>query len=228
MNRVMNVMKMHTKDKWGWFFVPWIILFFSFFINLIIGIISGGKSPIYTGGLASIYIYMFVAGLVSITQMFQFAIGLSVRRKDFYLGTAGLFISLSSAIAIVLFILSVLEKVSGSWGVNLHFFHLPYLSDGSVIEQLLINFVLMLNMFFLGSMISSVFQRFGSKGILILLGAIGIVVTILSFLCTYYEWWSDIFQWFTQHSAFEITMWTVPVIAVYMLVSYAFLKKATV
>lgn len=228
MNQVMGVMKMHVNEKWGWFFIPWMILFFSFFVNLSIGYFIGDKTPIYTGGLASIYCYMLVLGILSLSQMFQFALGLSVRRKDFYLGTAGVFIVVSAGIAIILFILSVLEKVSGSWGVNLHFFHLPYLNDGSAIEQIVINFVLMLNMLFLGFGISSIFQRFGRIGLLTFFGALFLVITLSSFLSTYYEWWGDIFHWFVHHTSFELTLWSIPMVIVYMIGSYLLIRKATV
>ncbi|MBS4175344.1 hypothetical protein [Bacillus sp. FJAT-49736] len=227
MNSIVPVMKMHTKEKWGWFYLSWIILLFSFSINLIIGIVTSGTEPIYTGGMASIFIYMLAAGIGTL-QMFQFAIGLSVRRKDFYFGTTGMFISVSAANSIVLLILSIVEKVSDSWGVSLHFFHLPYLNEGSLIEQFIIYFILMMNMLFLGFVIASIFLRFGRNGLLVFFGAVFVIITAVSFVLTYFEKWGIFFHWIAGHSAFELSLWMIPVVLLYMIVSYLLFKRATV
>lgn len=226
MNQITDVMKMLVKDKWL-FFLPWVFLFSSFAVNLIIGFLTGGET-IYTGGIATVYIFMLVASITFLVQMFPFALGLSVRRKDFFLGIAGMIVMISLEIAIALYLLSLVEQWTGAWGVNLHFFNLPYLNDGSAIEQLLINFILMLNMSFLGVTVSSVYQRFARNGMFIFFGAIGLIFTVGSFLCTYFGWWLDVFHWLSDHTAFTLVMWTLPLVIIYMLISYLFLRKATV
>lgn len=228
MNPITNVMKMYAKDKLTWLYLPWLILFFSFTVNLVIGFLTGGKEAIYTGGVVSIFIYMLVMGMVLLIQFFPFAIGLSVRRTDFFLGTVVTTVIVSAGSSIVLLLLSFVEQWTGAWGVKLHFFHLPYLNEGSVIEQLLIYFILMLNMIFLGLCISSVFRRFGGSGLIILFAIVFVLGSIGSFLCTYYGWWLDIFYWLSDHTAFTLSMWTVPLIVIYILVSFLFLRRATV
>lgn len=228
MNQITNVMKMHAKDKWSWIYIPWIILLSSFAVNFFIGVLTGGELPIYTGGISSIYIYMLVIGIIVLAQMFPFALGLSVRRTDFFLGTSGMIIMVSALIAIALFLLSQVEQWTGAWGVNLHFFHLPYLNDGSFIEQLLIMFTLLLNMGFLGFTISSIYQRFRRNGMFVFFGAIVLIFSALALLCTYYGWWMDIFHWLSNHTAFELAIWTVPVTIIYILVSFGLLRKATI
>jgi len=47
--------------------------------------VPGGGS---TGGLASRYIAVLVIFIQAVTQMFPFALGPSLSRRDFYLGTA--------------------------------------------------------------------------------------------------------------------------------------------
>jgi hypothetical protein len=66
MSRVVGVMKMHSRDKWAWFIVPWLVMLSSFIVNLIISAFI--NDPVYTGGIASIYIYMFVAGIIILAQ----------------------------------------------------------------------------------------------------------------------------------------------------------------
>ena len=159
MNRVAGVMKIHTKDKWSLYLISSIVLGSSFIVNLITAMVTGGKEPIYTGGVASIYVYMFVAGIIVLAQMFPFALGLSVRRTDFYLGTAFMIGVINAVTALVLLLFAFIEQKTEGWGVNLHFFHLPYLNDGTIIEQFVIFFIILLHMSFLGFLIASVYQR---------------------------------------------------------------------
>ena len=93
MNRIVNVVALQTKDKFSWFLLPWIIVGSSFVINIIIAILIGGKSPIYTGGMSSIYIYMLVVGGLCVAGPFPLALGFSARRRDYYLGTTALAIA---------------------------------------------------------------------------------------------------------------------------------------
>lgn len=229
MNRILNVVALMTKDKMSWFFLPWIIVGSSFVINIIIAILIGGKSPIYTGGMSSIYIYMLVVGALCVAGPFPLALGFSARRRDYYLGTTGLAIAISAAWATVLWVLSIIEgHLIPNWDLDLHFFHLPYLSDGSPLAQLWVFFVAMLLMFFLGFVPASIYQRFGRTGMYILFGAAGLFVTLFSFFSTYLTWWPSIGTWLVHQTALDLAWWLVPVIAVCALASYMLLRKATV
>ncbi|MCH5585242.1 hypothetical protein MK805_09700 [Shimazuella sp. AN120528] len=223
MNHITGVMNMHFKAKW-WFFIPWIITFLIFGSNLVISFLIG--VPIsYPGSIAPTCISLLVIAIVIVIRMFPFALGLSVRRTDFFLGATSIFAVISAGFAIVLFLFSLVEQWTGGWGTKLHFFHLSYLNDGSVIEQLLTSFVFMLNMCFLGVVIGSIFQRFGRTGLLIFFGTVFVVATIGSLI---YGWWVDIFHLFIQHSAFELAIGSIPLVVIYILASYVMLRKATV
>ncbi len=90
---------MHWKDKWSWIYIPWVILLFSFVVNLFIGVLTHGEENITSGRISSIYIYIFVCSLIVQGQSFPFALGLNVRRTDFFAGTSlmGLLVSAASA-----------------------------------------------------------------------------------------------------------------------------------
>lgn len=193
MNRIVDVMKILVKDRFLWFYLPWMILLLNFVVNFVTGVFIGEEQPQYSGGIASLYLAMFIIAIVVIMQMFPFALGLSIRRTDFFLGTTGLTFIVSAAVAVVLLFFSQLEQWTHAWGVNVHFFHLPYLNEGTLIKQLLIYFVLTLNMMFAGFTISSVYQRFNRNGMFILFGAAFLVASVGSLLVTYYGWWIDMF-----------------------------------
>jgi hypothetical protein len=228
MNPVMSVMRMHLKEKFLWFILPWIIVMSSFLINLGIAVIVPMEEGLYTGGLSSIFIYMFVAGIVGLAQTFPFALGFSVRRTDYYWGTAIVVLLASALNSLILVILSVLEKASEGWGTGLHFYHLPYLSDGSVVERFWIYLLLFLFMYFAGFGISSVYRRFGRSGMYAFFIVLSLLVTIAAFICTYYAWWDDIFTWFLQYSALDLANWTMVPAAACLLLSYWLLRRSTV
>ena len=228
MNRVANVVAIYTRDKFSWFYLPWIIVGISFSINVIIAVLVGGKAPIYTGGLSSIYIYMLVAGSIAVAGTFPFAIGFSGRRTDYFLGTAAIAAATSAAWALLIWLFSFIEgNLFKNWGVDLHFFHLPYLSDGSLLGQFWVYFTVMLMMFFLGFTPASIYQRFGRMGMYTLFGVSGLLISILSLLSTYWNWWGAIGNWFVQQTAVDLAWWTLPISGICALASYALLRKAT-
>jgi len=229
MNRVNGVVKMYFRDRWSLLFLPWIIVGSSFLVNLVIaGFLD---EPLYTGGLSSIYVYMMVMGIVSLAQTFPFAIGMSVRRKDFFAGTLIVQVVIGLAIAIVLLLLASLEnKGIEGWGVGLHFFHLQYISEGSLLHQLWFNFSIMLHMIVSGFTIASIFRRFGKTGLYVFFIVLMLLLTIGGFLITYNEWWDNIGRWLETNppSAAVLATWCLPVTIVYWLVSYAMLRRATI
>jgi len=109
MNRIIGVMKTQLQDRFGWIFLPWIIMLSSFTVNLIIGSTMGDES-FYTGGLASIYVYMLVLGIMSVVQTFPFLIGFGVRRKDYFWGTSLSICAVSFVSAFALWLLGYVES----------------------------------------------------------------------------------------------------------------------
>ncbi|TDF92744.1 hypothetical protein [Paenibacillus piri] len=229
MNRVNGVIRMHLRDKGSLLYMPWLILCFSFVVNLIIGAMMREDHGLYTGGISSIYIYMLVIGIITVSQTFPFALGMSIRRKDYFWGTTAVIVGTSALSSVLLLLLGFAEsELTGGWGVHLHFFKLPYLNDGSAFAQLWISFALQVHMFFLGFVISSVHRRFGKTGTWILALVMLLVGTVGSFACTYYGWWLPMFGWIAAHSAFQLTLWIFALAIVYAIASYSLLRRATV
>ncbi|ETT45374.1 MULTISPECIES: hypothetical protein [Paenibacillus] len=227
MNPTAGMLKMHFRDKWLWLYTPWVILLSSFLVNVIVA--SFIQEPIYTGGLVSIFIYMLITGILILVQTFPFALGLSQRRTDYFIGTSLMAIITSATYSILLYLLAIIEsKLTGGWGLELHYFHLPFLNDGNAMEQLWMYFVLFLNMFFLGLMISSIFRRFGRSGLFIFSGVTFILCSLGVLLMTYNQWWVDLFNWFAGYTAFELALWSMPLTVVYALLSFLMLRRATV
>lgn len=225
--RMTGVLKMHWRDKTVWIYVPWVVLLFSFAINVIIGILTKGQENINSGGIASIYVYMFIAILIVQAQTFPFSLGMSIRRTDYFMGTALMCLLVSAGSSFVLFLLSVIENMTDGWGVNLHYFALPFMKDLSPIARFGVFFVVMTYMFFLGFVISSIHRRFGKTGLYVFFTAILLLGSIGSFAMTYYERWMDLFKWIAHHDQL-LYVWMIPFIILYALISYGLLRRATV
>ncbi|MGZ9586542.1 hypothetical protein [Paenibacillus marinisediminis] len=231
MNRASGVLKMHMRDKFSWYMLPWMIMLFSFFVNLIIGFFikySASETFFITGGISSIFVYMLIIGMVSLSQSFTYTLGMGVRRTDYFKGTMAMVGIVGAATAIALAVLAKIEiDLTGGWGVQLRFFNLPYLNDGSFIEQIVVYFSLLVNLFLFGFVIACLYRRFGGWGVIGLCLGLLLITSIGSFVMTYYELWGQAFEWFIQYSAVQHSIWLLGAAVIYAIFSYLMLSKST-
>jgi len=232
MNRIASAIVMHARDRVTWFVLPWSVLGSFFAVALFIVLLRIGanlRGPIYTPGLAGIYIIMLVGGISTVGGTFPFAVGFGTRRRDYLLGTVAMAGAVSAAWAIPLVLLSLIEaKGIKNWAVDLHFFHLPYFSDGSPLQQFWVSFALLLAMCLLGMLLGSIYYRSGRTGIYIALGIAFLLLSLFVVVSSYWSWWGAIFGWLAQQTAAGLAWWLVPLMALSALASYALLRKATV
>ncbi|SFF21190.1 hypothetical protein SAMN05216378_5486 [Paenibacillus catalpae] len=226
MNRIANVIKLLNRDKHTWMTVPAGILGSSFIVNVIIGFGSG--IAIYTGGLSSIFIYMLVLGIIVLPQTFPFAISFSIRRTDYFIGTVLNAILSSALVTLILMILAAIEDATNGWGVQLHFFNLPFLTDGNLAQEFLTEFILLLTMFLLGFAIGSVFRKFRAIGLFVTSLAAMIVTTLLVVLATLNNWWEPIWNWLQEITAFELSLWLLPIALCFAILSFLLIRRSTV
>lgn len=260
MNRIASVLVMHARDRVTWFLIPASVLGAGFAIVLLLAVILdvllGGKTPVYTGALAVFYFVVLIGGATTVSGTYPFAVGFGTRRKDYLLGTLAWGAALCAAWAILLGLLSLIEaNAIKNWGVGLHFFHLPFFSDGSPLRQFCwsyyndmycaqsdpnylrgglplgqfwVSFALLLFMYLLGLLLGSIYQRFGRVGEYIFFGIAFLLLSVFLLVSIYWNWWGAIFGWLAQQSAATLGLWLVPLLAFFALASYALLHKATV
>ena len=127
MTRIINVVRLHFVNRLTYIVLPWIILGSAFLITIAIwlilrsvGVNTGANGieggPQVSGALMSIFIYLLVAAVMSINFTFPFALGFSVTRREFYLGTALAYAITSAINAIALTALAAIEQATGGWG----------------------------------------------------------------------------------------------------------------
>ncbi|SEG66020.1 hypothetical protein [Paenibacillus sp. UNC499MF] len=226
LQRLSGIMSIHYRNKVLWLYVPGGVLLGNFIVNYVVSRLTGSVE-IYTGGLASVFVCLFIGGILTAAQTFPFALGFSVRRTDYYKGTLLMFAGVSVLTALLILLFSLLEVWTGDWGSSLHFFHLPYLSDGSVFEQFVIFLSLLLYNLSAGFGIGSFQRRFGGKGTFILMAALFLMITVTAFLCTANGWWSAIFAWIAGHTAVQLALWLFPFTLIFAAASYFLLRRAS-
>lgn len=226
MTRTWRIYQMHMRDRWLWHIVPLLIIGLSFIVNWMISLLM--QDVFYTGGYASMFIYIFIIGILLIPQTFPLAIGLGTTRKDYFLGTLLHSLTMGALTSLILVLLGLLELATDFWGSGLHFFQLPYLHDGPVWVQFLIALLLYLFMFHGGLVIASLYRRFGGKSVLgsILLGIIAL--TVATYYLSRAELWEGVIGWFAKQTALDLALWTFPFTVLAASASYLMLRRSEV
>lgn len=110
----------------------------------------GGTEPYHTRGLATIYVFLFVAALLSITRALPFGLALGVSVRTYYLGTVALAVTLAFVYGLALTVLEAIEQATGGWGASGRFFRVPWILDGPWYVPWLTSFVVLAALFSTG------------------------------------------------------------------------------
>ncbi len=206
MRQAVQVARIQTVNSLSTLGMPWGILVLAFIANLIIfgmasGIPTDSRS---TGAIMSIYIVTLIANLQTMTQVFPFAVGLSVTRRAFFAGTGLLIAAQSLASGVLLTLLLELEQATGGWGLQLQFFGLPFLLQSNWFAQVLVYTAPFLLIAFVGIAVGTVFKRWGQNGMFVLSVSAIVVVTGLAVLITWQQWWDAVGSFFTDTSGLAL------------------------
>jgi hypothetical protein len=177
-------------DRITYVALPWAILAFSFLINLAIAALApqppGG---IYSGGLVSIYVFLLICGVLSMTRELPFGLMLGISRRSYYLGTALLVLALGVAYGLALTALQALERASGGWGYSLHYFRVPWIMDGPWYQSWVTSFVLMVLFFLYGMWYGLVYRRWNLVGLLTFVVAqLLVALAVVAVLALTHSW----------------------------------------
>src|SRR5215831_9817577 len=171
MKTLVNVARYHLVDRLTYLALPWGIMAFSFLVNLVIATVLPSPQGDYTGGLVTIYIFLFVCGALSMTRSLPFGLMLGVSRRRYYLGTALLIAALGVVYGLGLTVLQAVERATGGWGTGLHFFRVPWIMDGPWYQTWLTSFVLLVLFFLYGMWYGLVFRRWNVLGLVVFIAA---------------------------------------------------------
>jgi hypothetical protein len=207
MNRVLDVVRVQAFNWRGIVAWPLGILAFTLALNIAIFGAIGDAAPAegrVTGALSSIYIVMFVAHLQTMTQVFPFAIGLSVTRRAFFAGSALVVVAQALFFGLVLLLLEQVERATGGWGVGVRYFGLPFVIQENPFAQWLVYVVPFLAVSAIGVFLGVVFKRWGQTGMYVLTITLGVLLAGFAIVVTWQRWWPSVGSFFTGQSTFAL------------------------
>jgi len=205
MKTLVNVVRYGLADRTTYLWLPWAILGVSFLINVAISAQLPAGQGDYTGGLLTIYAYLFVCGALTMTRSLPFGLMLGVSRRSYYLGTALLIAALGVVYGLALTVLQALERVTNGWGVGLHFFRVAWIMDGPWYQTWLMSFVLLVLFFLYGMWYGLVWRRWNLIGLVSFIAAQLVVVLVVVIAVSKTSSWSAFGHFFATITAPTLT-----------------------
>jgi hypothetical protein len=230
MNRVRQVARLQMP-AWpqivGW---TWSVMAVTFGINLLTFMANYDPTDgvTNTGGLASLCGGAIGMASLSVTQIFPYALGMSVTRREFYLTWSLLAVVQSVIYALVLYLLNAVEQATGYWGMGMRYFGLPFMDDANPVLLLLGYAVPMLAVTHLGILLGTLYLRWGTTGVLASLTLVFTALGLAAALITWTRQWHAIGRWLLDQSPTALLAgWPVLVAAAFAVGGYRLIRRAT-
>jgi hypothetical protein len=229
MNTLVNVARYHLVDRLQYVGLPVGITLFAFLVNLaVFSVLPTEQAENYTGGLSTLYVFMFVCGTLSMTKSLPFGLALGMSRRSYYLGTVLLVLGLSALYSAGVAIFQAIEAGTGGWGLSLNFFRVPWLLDGSWYTTLLTSFVLLVLMFVYGMWYGLVYRRWAVPGVVVFAAAQVLLLLGAVFLLTWTDSWPRLGHFFTSLTVTGMSAVLALTACVAALGGFATLRRITV
>ena len=202
MNRVLTAARLNLVHPLVTLGMPWLIAGISFAINLAIWHLTpaGAQDGGFTGGVLALYITAMIVYLQAVTQLLPFAMGVSLSRRTFYLGTTLLAVVHSLAYGVAIAVLASIEGATNGWGGDMSFWAPGPLVVDNFALQVLVSGAPMLAFLAVGIGIGVISKRWGPSGVWVL--SIGSMVGLggLAVLLGWIGAWPAIGRWLVDQS----------------------------
>jgi hypothetical protein len=136
-----------------------------------------------------------------VARALPFGLSLGLSRSSYYRGTALLAIGLAAVAGVVTTVGQAIERSTGGWGMNMGFFRVPYILNGSWYTTWLVSFVILTLLFTYGMWFGLIYRRGNLLGLATFVAAQVTVLVIGALAATWTHAWHDIGHFFTALSA---------------------------
>ncbi|TYL53838.1 hypothetical protein [Agromyces mariniharenae] len=233
-HEIWRIVRLHTVNPSIFFGVPWIILGGAWAVTMVIALILRGAGISdaedgfrYSWAVLSPQWYLIVVGVQAVAYTFPFALGFGATRRDYWLGTAAMFLFVSIEMAAAIATLVQLEILTGGWWIGAGMFDALWYGQNGWLVDFYTTFSLQLLVLFIGASITTVFMRWRMKGMMILLfGAIAVVLALIAGL-TFTESWPAVFDWFGNIGIVGVFTVLLSLAAVCAVAGYLVIRRAT-
>ncbi len=228
MNRAVGVARMQLINKWTYLGIPAVIIAGSFLLSVAIwALIPDSAGVKYSGAGQAVMWYFFGLGIQALTLSFPFSQGLSISRRNFFIGTLSLFTLLAAVISGLYVVLGVVEGATNGWWLQGRMFGLAWVTGQTVFVQWFFYFVLMMFLFLLGFWAATIYKRWQATGVLVICLGIGILLVGAVALATWQGWWPAVGAWILTLTPLSTGLLALGLVALLGVGSYLTLRRAT-
>jgi hypothetical protein len=210
MNRVLAAARLQLVHPLVILGVPWMVGTVSFAINWavwrIVDIRSLEGDDGVTGGVLALYITVLVVFVQAVTQLMPFAMGISLSRRSYFLGTCLVGVGMALGFGVALALLDAVESVTGGWGVGLHFWTPSLLDVDGFLPQVAASGAPMLALIAAGVGMGVVSKRWGPNGVWGLVISSIVVLGAAAALVTWMGAWLDLGRWLADQSLMTLAV----------------------
>ncbi|QDP95204.1 hypothetical protein FOE78_04105 [Microlunatus elymi] len=228
MSYVINVGRMQLVNRYTFLVVPLIIMFSALAIVILIGaILVPGSQSFYTGAGQAPLWYFFASGIQALVLTFPFSQGLSISRRNYFIGTTVTFALLALAFSLLFYLLGLIEKVTDGWGVHGYVFALPWVTSGPWYATILFIWLLTLLIFMIGFFGATLYKRFRMTGLMIASFAATLALIVVAGFFTLTHNWGAFARWAGDQTTLSVSWPAAVAILVMAAASYLALRRAT-
>ncbi|GAB2615145.1 hypothetical protein GCM10009696_21040 [Kocuria himachalensis] len=227
-HRTLNVVRLQFVNTQTFVWVPALVLGGAWVLTLLIYWIiqsAGGVDVKIGGGSQAPLWYFLVVGVQAMTLTFPFSQAMSLTRREFYVGSLAAAAVSGLGMSLIFVLLGLIEQATDGYGMNGYFAYLEWVWAAGPLAAGLTYFVSTMLFFIIGFWFATVFKRFGTTRLVIVMLAIGLVVVGLIALVSLRQAWPEVGTWILETGSLGLTMWAVLVSTLLAIGSYLTLRR---
>ncbi|WP_255952392.1 hypothetical protein [Streptomyces odontomachi] len=227
---IVTVARYLLLDRVTYLVLPWAWAAFGFVLDVVVLQLTpaGDTDKRWVGGLAAVFLVVLVLGVQSVARALPFALTLGISRRTYFLGASSLALALAASFGLVVAVGQSVERATGGWGMNMAYFRLPYLLDGTWYQSWLTATTTFLLLFVYGMWYGLIYRRAGLLGTAFFGAAQLGALALAAIVATWLHGWTDIGHYFTTVTAIGITGVLAAVVAVLLAGGLVTIRRLTV
>lgn len=186
-HRITKVMRLQMVNRLTYIGIPWIITGVALVISIVVAVLIAVSVPEpgrqaaldgmnYSWAALSPFWYLAVVGVQAVSAIFPFALGFSITRREYALGTLVTFVVIAAFNATGWAILTEIERAINAAGITFHHFTALWFGEAGAGTVWLSLFTLQVVIFAVASAFAAVYARWRAMGMLVLWTAVALVV----------------------------------------------------
>jgi hypothetical protein len=191
---VLTVARYLLLDRVTYLVLPWAWGAFGFVVDVVVMQLTpaGHASHRWVGGLAGVFIVVFVLGVQAVARALPFGLALGLSRRTYFVGATVLAIALAIANGLAVAIGQIIERATDGWGMHMAYFRVPYILDGPWYLSWLTASIIFVLMFAYGMWYGLIYRRAGIPGTVTFSASQIGVLTLGAVITTWAHGWTGV------------------------------------